>query len=42
MSAQVVQTVDAEIAGLADEYVRGGVRALVEGDAGTEAKRRAA
>nr|WP_244318465.1 HAMP domain-containing sensor histidine kinase [Roseibium hamelinense] len=30
MSAQVTQTVDAEISGLADEYVRGGVRALVE------------
>ncbi len=30
MSGQVVRTVDAEISGLADVYVRGGVRALVE------------
>lgn len=30
MAGQVVQTVDAEISGLADEYVRGGIRALVE------------
>ncbi|MFD1694818.1 sensor histidine kinase [Roseibium aestuarii] len=30
MAAQVVQTVDAEIRGLSDEYLRGGVRALVE------------
>lgn len=30
MASQVVQTVDAEISGLADEYVRGGIRALVE------------
>lgn len=30
MTNQVVQTVDAEIAGLADEYVRGGVRSVVE------------
>ncbi|WP_417693246.1 sensor histidine kinase [Roseibium sp.] len=30
MAAQVVQTVDAEITGLSEEYVRGGVRALVE------------
>lgn len=30
MTSQVVQTVDAEIAGLADEYVRGGVRSVVE------------
>jgi len=30
MATQVVQTVDAEISGLADEYVRGGIRSLVE------------
>ncbi len=30
MASQVVQTVDAEITGLSDEYLRGGVRALVE------------
>ncbi|WP_417680169.1 ATP-binding protein [Roseibium sp.] len=30
MAGQVVQTVDAEISGLADEYVRGGVRSVVE------------
>nr|WP_244327867.1 HAMP domain-containing sensor histidine kinase [Roseibium sp. RKSG952] len=30
MSSQITQTVDAEIAGLSDEYVRGGIRALVE------------
>ncbi|MEJ8473984.1 sensor histidine kinase [Roseibium algae] len=29
MSSQIVQTVDAEIAGLSDEYLRGGVRGLV-------------
>lgn len=30
MASQVVQTVDAEISGLSEEYVRGGVRAVVE------------
>ncbi|NVK33662.1 MAG: HAMP domain-containing histidine kinase [Rhodobacteraceae bacterium] len=30
MARQVVQTVDAEIGGLSEEYARGGVRALVE------------
>ncbi|WP_417684595.1 ATP-binding protein [Roseibium sp.] len=30
MESQVVQTVDAEISGLSEEYLRGGVRALVE------------
>ncbi len=30
MASQVVQTVDAEISGLSEEYLRGGVRALVD------------
>lgn len=30
MASQVIQTVDAEITGLSDEYLRGGVRALVD------------